>query len=262
MKVIFLCGGRGIKLGNASSYIPKGMVKLGHRPTLWHIMKRYSTLGFDDFILAVGSGGNMIRDYFFNYERYANDIHIDYEKGTTTLLSKNPESSWKVTIVETGETALSGARIHRCRKYLTEGEDFMVAYSDCLANVDITKLIKFHEKISKVATITGVSPPYREGELIIENDLVKGFYEYKKVKSQRLQRYINGGFMVFKWDIFGYLSPYNECKLETEVFGKLIEKGQLAVFAHHGFWRWLDTERDYIYLSNLADKNKMYWLHD
>ncbi len=135
----------------------------------------------------------------------------------------------------------------------------MVTYSDCLADIDIDRLIKFHQKLGKIATITGAVPPYREGELLVKDNLVVGAYDAKKMEKNRNLRLFNGGFMVFKKDIFTHLTSFNECKLE-DVFLKLIKNKQLAIYPHHGFWRWLDTERDYLYLNELVNKNKMYWL--
>ena len=117
-------------------------------------------------------------------------------------------------------------------------------------------------KFKRIATITGVIPPYREGELSVDNNLATGFYNPKKVEKNLFQRYVNGGFMVFNKKIFSYLSSFNECKLETEVFSKLISDKQLAVYPHYGFWKWLDTDRDFQYLNDLVDKNKMYWLQE
>lgn len=262
MKTIILCGGRGMRLSNESSYIPKAMVKIGHRPIIWHIMKRYSFSGCNDFILALGLNGEYIRDYFTKYEYYSNDIKVTLgKKQNVEILTKHQEDGWKITLVDTGETAMTGARIQRCKQYVTE-DNFMVTYSDCLADLDIKKLIEFHKKSKKIATVTGVTPPYREGQFIVRNNLAEGLYDARKVTSQKERTYINGGYMVFRKDIFSYLKSYSECKLETEVFSKLIAMEQLAIYPHHGFWRWLDTDRDFFYLNDLADKNKMFWLYD
>lgn len=261
MKTIILCGGKGTRLGNESNYIPKAIVKLGHRPIVWHVMKRYGLAGYDDFILALGSKGELIRDYFTRYDWYTNDIRVNLNTGKVEELSKHQETDWKITLVDTGDLALSGARIHRCKQYIDDKE-FMVTYTDCLSDLDIIKLVNFHRKSKKIATVTGVIPPYREGEFLVKKNLAVGFYDAKKAERTSSQRYINGGYMVFRRDIFSYLSSFNECKLETEVFSQLIKDKQLAIYPHHGFWRWLDTDRDYDYLNNLANKNKMYWLQE
>lgn len=262
MKTIIFCGGRGIRLYNESSYIPKAMVKIGHRPIIWHIMKRYSFSGYNDFILALGLNGEYIRDYFTKYEYYSNDIKVTLgKKQNVEILTKHQEDGWKITLVDTGDTAMTGARIQRCKQYVTE-DNFMVTYSDCLADLDIKKLIEFHKKTKKIATVTGIASPYREGEFYVRDNLAVDLYKTNQSKTHNDKTYINGGYMVFTKDIFPYLKSFNECKLETEVFARLVTDNQLAVFPHQGFWRWLDTDRDFSYLNNLADKNKMYWLYD
>lgn len=261
MKTIILCGGRGVRLGSEVNYMPKAMVRLGHRPIVWHVMKRYSLFGYNEFILALGTKGEMIREYFTRYGYYANDVRANLGSGKIEELTRHQEDNWQVTLVDTGSIALSGARIDRCKQYV-DGKDFMVTYADCLADIDIKKLIDFHKKSQKIATVTGVVPPYREGEFLVEKNLAVSFYNAEKSVSDSRQRYINGGYMIFNKKIFSYLNSFNECKLETEVFSALINDNQLAVYPHRGFWRWLDTDRDYIYLNELIDKNKMYWLYE
>lgn len=261
MKTLILCGGKGTRLGNESNYIPKAMVKVGHKPVIWHVMKRYALAGHNDFILALGSKGEMIRDYFTRYEYYTNDIKVTLANSSIENLSAHQETDWSVTLVDTGINAMSGARIDRCKQYIDDDE-FMVTYSDSVANVDLKKLIAFHKKSKKIATVTGVIPLYRETEFLLKDKVVTGFYHVKKEKHIASERYINGGYMVFNRKFFSYLNSFNECRLETEVFLNLIKDNQLAVFPHYGFWRWLDTDRDYLYLNELADKNKMYWLQN
>src|SRR3989344_1929550 len=261
MNVLILCGGRGIRLLNESTYIPKGMVRLGHRPILWHIMKRFALAGHTDFILALGSGGERIRDYFLNYDHYASDIRMTTGAGNVEMLTKNQEEKWRITLVDTGEDANSGARIHRCKEYV-KGDDFFVTYADTLGDVDIVKLVKFHKSQKKTLTMTGVVPQYREGEFLVTDNLAVGAYDAKKDTEKRKQRLVNGGYMVANARLFSLLTAFSECRLESEVFSKLIEDRQLAVYPHHGFWRWLDTDRDYRYLQNLVDTNKMYWLQE
>lgn len=261
MKVLILCGGRGIRLFGESTYILKGMVRLGHRPILWHIMKRFALAGHTDFVLALGSKGEMIREYFLNYDRYVNDVTITLGSGKETPLSRHQEERWNITFVDTGENANSGARIHRCKQYI-EGDDFFITYSDTLGDIHIPDLVKFHKNTGKILTLTGVVPPYREGEFLVEDTLIVGAYDARKDRDRRRQRYINGGYMVSKRKLFSYLTSFNECRLESEVFGQLIKEKQLAIYPHDGFWRWLDTDRDCLYLQGLVDKNKMYWLQE
>ncbi len=259
MTVLILCGGRGIRLFNESSYIPKGMVRLGHRPILWHIMKRFALAGHTDFILALGGKSEMIREYFFNYDRYVNDVAIALGLEKETLLSRHQEERWNITFVDTGENANSGSRIHRCKKYIDD-DDFFITYSDTLGDIDLSGLISFHRSAKKILTVTGVIPPYREGEFIVEDNLVVGPYDARKDSARARQRYVNGGYMVANKRLFSRLNAFNECRLESEVFAQLIKEKQLAIYSHHGFWRWLDTDRDYLYLQSLVDKNRLYWL--
>ena len=259
MKVLILCGGRGIRFYDESSYMPKGMVRLGYRPVLWHIMKRFALAGHTDFILALGSKGELIRDYFLHYDRYVTDTQIALGAEKIELLSKHQEEKWRITFVDTGENANSGARIHRCKEYIEEG-NFFLTYSDTLADVSLVDLFSFHKKSKKLLTLTGVIPPYREGEFIVEDNLAVGPYDARKDAKQKLQRFVNGGYMVADTKLFSYLTSFSECRLESEVFTRLMNEKQLALFGHHGFWRWLDTDRDYLYLQELVDKNKMYWL--
>lgn len=264
MKVIILCGGNGIRLFGESSYIPKGMVKVGHRPILWHVMKRYSLFGVNDFVLALGYKGDMVRDYFLRYDQYIDDIEISLD-GEQTLrrLTSHQESMWKITMSDTGDNSMTGARVARCKNYLDpQDENFMVSYADCLSDVDIKKVIKFHKRMGRIATIIGVRPPYREGELQVKKNVAIGLYENTKERVRSEEKWINGGYMIFNKKVFSYLTPFNECKMESDVFQRLIEDRELAVYPHLGFWRWLDADRDYVYLNELVEKNKLYWLQN
>lgn len=259
MPVLILCGGNGIRLAGEATYIPKAMVRVGQRPIIWHIMKRYALYGYTNFILALGTKGEMIRDYFLNYENYTDDIRISLKDGSLKRLTVNQENDWNITMVDTGQNANSGARIARCREYI-DANEFMVTYSDNLANIDFSKLIAFHKEHKKVGTVTGAIPPYRELEFRVENGEAIGYFDVAKAKTQ--DRYINGGYMVFTKKIFSHLTAFSECRLESEVFGSLIKEKQLAVYPHHGFWRWLDTDRDLAYLNSLMDANTPYWLNE
>lgn len=258
MKVVILCGGEGIRLKQQLYYIPKGLVKIDDRPILWHVMKKYSLFGFNEFILALGKSGDMIRDYFFNYNRYENDIQFTIgSPNAVEYYNKTQEEDWQITFVNTGEEAHTGARLARCEKY-TDSEDFMFAYSDCLCNVDLDKVLNFHKKNKKIATVTGVMPPFRYGEFISKNNRVIDFNPVSKLISP--VGYVNGGFAVFKQKIFKYLNSYNECTLENEVYKELVKKNQLTVFKHDGFWQVLDNDREYNYLKKLCEENKRCWL--
>lgn len=258
MKVVILCGGEGIRLRHQLQYIPKGMVYIDDKPLLWHVMKRYSLFGFNEFILALGKDGNMIRDYFLNYNLYTNNIGFTIKNSKNIhYFNQSQEEDWNITLVNSGESAHTGARLFRCEKYI-DGDEFMLTYSDCLSNVDLGKLIKHHKKTKKVATVTGVMPPFRYGEFIIKKDKVIDFHPVSKLISPL--GYVNGGFAVFNKHIFKYINSYNECTLENEVYIDLVKKKELDIFKHNDFWQGLDNDREFEYLKKLCEENKRYWL--
>lgn len=258
MKVIILCGGSGIRLQNSISFIPKAMAMIGHRPMVWHIMKIFANYGHKEFVLALGKNSELIRDYFLNYSKYVNDITLRLGSGQPKFRTQHQEQDWEVTLVETGSEANTGARISRCESYV-KGKRFLVSYADCLADVDIKMLVGSHDVSGKVATVTGVLPPFRYGEFIIENNKLVGYQNISLLKSFR--GWVNGGFMVFEPEIFKFLSPYNECTLEEEIFSKLVSKKQMNIYTHEGFWQCLDNDREYKYLNRLCENNSEYWLY-
>ena len=258
MKIVILCGGRGIQLKHQIQYIPKGLVYIDEKPIIWHIMKRYSQYGFNEFILALGKNGNIFRNYFLNYNQYTNDIGFNLGKNNnSTIYNKNQEENWNIIMTNTGEQANTGARLYRCKKYINSDE-FMVTYSDCLSNIDINKLIRYHKSNKNIATITGVKPPFRYGEFTIKKNKVVSFSTTSKLSA--LKGYVNGGFMVFNKKIFNYLNSYNECTLEKEVFTNLVKDRKLDIYKHDAFWQCLDTDRELTYLKQLSQENKRYWL--
>lgn len=258
MNVIILCGGEGVRLKNKLSYIPKGLVHIDDKPLIWHIMKRYSQFGHSKFILALGKNGDLIRDYFLNYSRYEKDINFSMGgRGDVRYLNQTQEEDWNITFVNTGEEANTGVRLFRCERYI-DGDDFLLTYSDCLSNVDLGKLVKHHSKNKKIATVTGVMPPFRYGEFILKNDKVVDFHPVSKLISPL--GYVNGGFAVFNKKIFKHLNSYNECTLEKEVYKELVKKNELTVFKHNGFWQGLDNDREFEYLKKLCEENNRYWL--
>lgn len=258
MKVVILCGGEGIRLPNSLGYIPKGMVKIGHRPLLWHVMKMYSNFGFNEFVLALGANGTMIRDYFIHYDEIVNDLTLTLGSSKKLeYITRNQEEDWKITFVETGEECGTGARLFRCQKYL-EGDDFLLSYSDCLSDVDLDALTKYHKKNKKVATLTGVLPPFRYGEFIMKNNEPVEYREVSRLKSS--EGLVNGGFMVFDSRIFNYVTPFNECVLEREVFKNLVQDNQVTMLQHEGFWQCVDNHREYDFLNKLVAENSEFWL--
>ncbi|MCX6065061.1 MAG: glucose-1-phosphate cytidylyltransferase [Chloroflexi bacterium] len=257
MKVLILCGGRGIIDTESRIRIPKGMVNIGERPTLWHIMKTFSTYGHNEFVLALGEGGQFIRDYFIDYRRTSQNVEISLSTGSFETLNPIPGEDWRIKLIDTGRNALTGSRIARCRRYLEDGS-FIISYSDCLCDVSITNLLAFHRSKEKIITITGVQPPSRFGTFFSENSQVTGYTSQGKLVGKG--GYINGGYMVAEPSLFDFLSPYNESSLEEEVFSQLAKDGQVAIFPHAGYWQAIDTERDIFMLNDLYKNNQRPWL--
>ncbi|MDD5005712.1 MAG: glucose-1-phosphate cytidylyltransferase [Candidatus Omnitrophica bacterium] len=255
MKVVILCGGRGTRLKEETEFKPKPMVEIGGKPILWHIMKIYSSYGFNDFVLCLGYKGEMIKEYFLNYEAMNNDftIRLD-EKDRIKFHSKHPETNWKIALVDTGLNSNTGARIKRIEKYI-DGDLFMMTYGDGVANINIKDLFSFHKSQKRLSTVTGVHPSSRFGELIIKGKRVIKFSE----KPRTSQGFINGGFFVFNRKVFKYLNNKEGCDLERDVLEKIAAKGQLSVYIHEGFWQCMDTQRELDLLTNLWAESKAPW---
>jgi len=254
MKTIILAGGWGTRLGQQSEDIPKPMVPIGNKPVLWHIMKRYSYYGFNDFIISCGVKAQVIKNYFANYESYSDDFTIDMGTNTIKYHSKHKEKNWKVTIVDTGLNTLKGARIKRVEKYL-DGDINMLTYGDGVADIDINKLVEFHMSHGKTITITGVHPPARFGELIEKNGQLVSFSE----KPQISVGLINGGYMVFNKKLMNYLSEDEKCDFEVGALERLVNDKQVMVYKHQGNWECMDHERDVEHLNHLWNTNNAFW---
>ncbi len=256
MKLVILCGGLGTRLREETEFRPKPMVNIGNRPILWHIMKLYAHHGYTEFILALGYKGDMIKQYFFHYELMNNDITIELGKPEQLCIHQSHgEIGWRITLADTGEKALKGARLKRVEQYIDDDDIFMVTYGDGLANVDINSLINFHKSHGKLATLTGINPASRFGELKIKDNQVAAFNE----KPNESDGLINGGFFVFNRGFFDYLSAEDECDLEIGVLEKIASKGELMVFKHMGFWACMDTIRDMEYLNKLWSEGQAEW---
>ena len=254
IKVVILCGGLGTRMREETEYRPKPMAEIGGKPILWHIMKIYSYYGFKDFVLCLGYKGEMIKEYFYNYEILNNDFSIELGRHKTQLYNSHDEFGWKVTLINTGEKALKGARLKRIEKYI-DSDTFMVTYGDGVANINISDLLKFHNNHGKIATLTGVKPPSRFGALSIKGDKINKFIE----KPQAIEGLINGGFFVFNKRIFDYLDDKDSCDLEIGTLDKLAQEEELMVYKHLGDWMCMDTLRDMQYLQKLWQNNKAFW---
>lgn len=253
--VVILCGGLGTRLREETEIRPKPMVEIGNKPILWHIMKIYAYWGFRDFILCLGYKGEMIKEYFLNYEILNNDFSIELGVNRKiTVHGDSGEKGWQVTLADTGDKSLKGSRIKRIQKYL-KGETFMLTYGDGVINLDLNKLLAYHQKHGRVGTVTGVRPPSRFGELIAEGNQVISFAE----KPQSSTGLINGGFFVFNRGIFDYLSEDENCDFEVGPLEQLAADGQLMVYKHEGEWACMDTYRDMQYLNYLWKESRAFW---
>jgi glucose-1-phosphate cytidylyltransferase len=252
MKTIILSGGIGYRLKEETEFKPKPLVQIGGKPILWHIMKIYAAGGQNDFVIALGYKGDMIKQYFLNQKYYLSDFSISTRTGNTVLYRNKhlPKlDNFKITFVNTGEDALPGERILRCKKYIPAGDKyFMVTYGDGVANIDIKKLIAFHKKQGTIGTITGVHPRSRFGLLKIgKGDVVEEFQEKPVLKEKT-----NGGFMIFSKKFFDFIKPG---EFEHEALKRLVSIKELSVYPHEGFWHSMDTYSDVDSLNN-------YWNQD
>lgn len=255
MKVLILCGGLGTRLREETEFRPKPMVEIGGKPILWHVMKIYAHYGYIDFILALGYKGEMIKEYFYNYNVLNNDFTIELgNEKKVEIYRNNAEKDWRVTLADTGDKTLKGARLKRVEKYIDD-DQFMLTYGDGIANVDIEDLLEFHQSHGKLATVTGINPASRFGELKIKGSQVESFRE----KPRNGEGLVNGGFFIFNRGIFDYLSEDENCDLEIGPMEKIAAEGQLMVYKHRGFWSCMDTIRDMEYLNKLWNENKAFW---
>ena len=257
MEVVILCGGKGSRLAEETISKPKPMVEIAGKPILWHIMKIYSNHGYKKFILALGYKANYIKNYFYNSRVTENDFTLKMDpKENVKFHNSIIESDWEITFIDTGEDTLKGARIKKIEKYIT-GDNFFVTYGDGVSDVDIKSLYKYHLDGNKLATLTAVHPPSRFGEIEIGSDnIVSTFQE----KPQMASGYINGGFFVFKKEIFNYLTENNDCDLEFGALQKIASENQLRAFIHNNFWQCMDNVRERDYLNDLVLQKKDFWL--
>lgn len=257
MKCLILCGGIGIIDPITRNRIPKCMLKIGNRPLIWHVMKLYSNYGFKDFVLALGLGGDMIKEYFINSFELMHDIEVSLTHNKVKPLNRIPEDNWTIKLVDTGNSARTGARIARCERFL-KFEPFFITYSDVLSDVNIDALMQSHNESNKLLTISGVNPPSRFGTFYFKDGAKLDYDSNARLKMQ--DSLINGGYMIASEKIFEKLNPISECNLENEVFRELIELDEINIYPHEGFWQNVDTERDLSYLQNLYSENRKPWL--
>lgn len=256
MRVVILCGGQGTRLREETEVRPKPMVEIGGRPILWHIMKIFAHHGHSEFVLCLGYKGHIIKDFFLNYEARMTDVTVRLgRQPSVRFLNSHEEDGWAVTLAETGESAMTGARVKRASRYLEDGP-FLLTYGDGLGDVNITELVRFHRSHGKLATVTGVHPAGRFGELRLEGERVAEFAE----KPQVTEGMINGGFFVFERRFIDrYLSDRDDVVLEGEPLQHLAADGELMVWRHDGFWQPMDTYREWKILEDLWESGKAPW---
>jgi glucose-1-phosphate cytidylyltransferase len=254
MKVVILAGGYGTRISEESHLKPKPMIEIGEYPILWHIMKIYSTYGFNEFIICLGYKGYKIKDYFLNYYLYKSDVTVDFAYGNQSIIHNQKAEPWKITLAETGLESMTGGRVKLIQKYIGN-EPFLLTYGDGIGDINIKELVKFHQSHGKLATLTTIQPTGRFGSLDISQEHeVKAFKE--KVKGDG--GWINGGFFVLQPEVFDYID--NETTiLEKEPLEKLASLGELMAYRHSGFWQPMDTLRDKNYLEGLWKSGKPPW---
>ena len=253
MKTVILAGGLGTRLSEETESKPKPMVKIGGLPILWHIMKLYSAYGLNDFIICCGYKGYVIKEYFANYALHNSDITFDM-KSNKLIVHHNRVEKWKVTIVDTGDSSMTGGRLLRVKDYIKDEEMFCFTYGDGVADININNLIKFHKNHGKQATLTATLPPGRFGALKIKENMVLKFEE----KPRGDGALINGGFFVLSPKVLERISA-DDTIWEQEPLKGLALDGELMSFKHEGFWQPMDTKRDKDYLEELWVTKKAPW---
>lgn len=255
--VAILCGGKGTRLKEETEFRPKPMVMVGDRPMIWHIMKTYAHYGFTNFMLCLGYKGDMIREYFFNYDLNQSDVLLELGSKTVTRLSNNhSEANWRIWLIDTGAETMTGGRLKRLGPYLDQiGSDwFMGTYGDGVCNINLNHLLDYHRSHGKLATMTAVRPPSRFGELVIEDAMVSSFKE----KPQTSEGWINGGYFILHRKVLDLIEN-DDTIFEAEPLKNLATSGELAVYQHEGFWQCMDTYRELELLNQLYLSGRAQW---
>ncbi len=252
MKVVILAGGFGTRISSAENNLPKPMLKIGEKPIIHHIMDIYSYYGHKDFYLALGYKSEIIKSYFKNYYINNSDIKIDLNNNNIEVLNEN-KLDWNISLINTGLSSLTAKRLKHLEKFVGN-ETFLMTYGDGVSDIDIMKLVDFHKKNKKIATVTAVRPTAKFGDLTLEENIVKAFNE----KNQINQGWISGGFFVFEPDIFNMINKEDNLMLERTILKQLAEKNELVAYKHEGFWQCMDTQKDYHYLQELWSKNPIW----
>lgn len=254
MKAVILAGGLGTRLSEETDLRPKPLVEIGGKPILWHIMKTYSAHGVNDFVICCGYKGYMIKEYFANYSLHQSDVTFSMKDNSMTV-HENKAEPWTVTLVDTGDNTMTGGRLRRIKNYVKDEVAFCFTYGDGVGNVDITKLIQFHQAQGRPATLTATRPPGRYGALKFGPDHgVDCFQE----KPQGDGSWINGGYFVLSPQVIDRIAG-DATSWEDEPLSGLARDGQLSAFKHGGFWQPMDTLREKVHLNELWNAGKAPW---
>ena len=253
MKAMILAGGRGTRIAEETGVRPKPMVEIGGRPILWHILKGLSHFGITEFVVCLGYKGYLVKEYFANYLLHASDVTVDLARGELEWHHRSAEP-WRVTLVDTGETTMTGGRVRRALPHVAGDERFLLTYGDGLADVDVGRLVRFHDAHDTLGTVTAVQPPGRFGAVALEGDRVRGFVE----KPQGDGGWVSGGFFVLSPRIEPYLGG-DDVAWEAEPLERLAADGELTAFRHPGFFQPMDTVRDQHILEDLWRSGRAPW---
>jgi len=253
MKAVILAGGFGSRLSEETDWRPKPMVEVGGRPILWHIMNIYSAHGVNEFIIALGYKGEIIKEYFLNFYAINNDISIDMETGKT-VIHDGRQPQWKIHLVDTGLSTQTGGRLKRLKKWFSNDETFMFTYGDGVADLNVKALLTFHHSHGKLATVTTVRSPARFGRIIYKGQQIANFFE----KPEAGEGWINGGFFVLNTKAIDYVEN-DETIWEREAVLRLTEDGQLMGYKHYGFWSCMDTLKEKRNLEELWNSGQAPW---
>ena len=255
MQTVILAGGYGTRIIEETISKPKPMIEIGGKPILWHIMKIYSSYGFNEFIICLGYKSDIIKEYFINYLYNNNDIEISTSTKQIKIIKKKNYENWNIKLIDTGLHTKTASRLHKISS-LIKSKNFFMTYGDGLSNVKLDKLLKFHINNKKYATVTAVNPIPRFGNLELKNNEIINFKE--KINKNNIEL-INGGFFVLRKEIFDFIDPNKNQMWEEAPMQKLTKKGQLAGYYHNNFWHPVDTMRDKKYLDELWLNSKAPW---
>lgn len=255
-KALILAGGFGTRISEESHLRPKPMIEIGGKPVLWHIMKHYHHYGVNEFVILAGYRQQMIKEYFANYFLHNSDITFDFRDGHLTQeVHRHNSERWRVTIVDTGYATMTGGRLKRVCEYLAPDEPFFLTYGDGVSDIDIRRELDFHCRHGRLATMAGVQPEGRFGQMDMNGDAVCAFRE----KSRGDEGWINGGFMVLQPRVLDYITG-DDTELERVPMERLAAEGELMCYRHHGFWKCMDTLRDREALEGMWTRGDAPWM--